>query len=97
MGYDFETDTVSSPYLSMMQDLEVRTISEGLAEILPNGDVIVEEGNYGRLVQFSEKEVAWSYVNRLDKDTVHLTNWSRHVPREFGDAVAKKLAEVSCN
>ena len=97
MVYDFETDTVSSPYLSMMQDLEVRTISEGLAEILPNGDVIVEEGNYGRLVQFSEKEVAWSYVNRLDKDTVHLTNWSRHVPREFGDAVAKKLAEVSCN
>ena len=40
MVYDFETDTVSSPYLSMMQDLEVRTISEGLAEILPNGDVI---------------------------------------------------------
>ena len=39
----------------------MRTIIEGLSEILPNGDLIVEESYYGRTLYFNaDGSLRWS-------------------------------------
>ena len=78
--YDFETDRVSSPYKSGYEALDIRTPIEGLNEILPNGDVWIEETRYGRIVVLdSSGEPRWSYVNRGTDGDVYGLNWSRPV------------------
>lgn len=97
MIYDFATDTVTSPYQAGMEKHDVRTISEGRSEIYPNGDVFVEESNYGRLLRLNpDGDIVWQYVNRANDGAVYRMNWSRIVPRELGEAVARKLAGIQC-
>jgi hypothetical protein len=97
MIYDFATDTVTSPYQAGMEKHDVRTISEGRSEIYPNGDVFVEESNYGRLLRLNpDGDIVWQYVNRASDGAVYRMNWSRVLPRKLGEAVAQKLAGIQC-
>ncbi len=98
MIYDFATDTVTSPYQAGMNRHEVRTISEGRSELYPNGDVFVEESNYGRLLRLSpDGDIVWQYVNRADTGRVYRMNWSRVLPRDLAVAAIKSLAGVDCS
>lgn len=76
--YDFATDTYNTYLQDAMIANDVRTISEGLHEILPNGDLFVEETNYGRSLYLnSDGTVQWQHINRADDGYVYRTNWSR--------------------
>jgi len=97
MIYDFSTDVVSSPYADGMKKHEVRTISEGRSEIYQDGQVFLEESNYGRAMRLDQTgEIVWQYVNRGSDGQLYRLNWSRVIPREIGDSVARKLAELRC-
>ena len=98
MIYDFAIDTVTSPYQAGMERHEVRTISEGRSELYPNGDVFVEESNYGRLLRLSpDRDIVWQYVNRADTGRVYRMNWSRVLPRDMTEAAIKSLAGIDCS
>jgi hypothetical protein len=98
MIYDFATDTVTSPYQAGMERHEVRTISEGRSELYPNGDVFVEESNYGRLLLLSpEGDIVWQYVNRANTDRVYRMNWSRILPRDLAETAIESIADVDCS
>ena len=76
--YNFETNEYYSYFKDSLEDNDVRTITQGLSEILPNGDMIVEETNYGRTLYFnSDGSLRWNHVNRADDGNVYTAGWSR--------------------
>ena len=76
--YDFSTGQYSSYLKGGLDANNVQTKTQGLSEILPNGDLFVEETNYGRLLYFNnDGKLIWSYLNRSSKGYVGLLTWSR--------------------
>jgi hypothetical protein len=76
--YDFKTDSYSKYFEESLKQNNVRTLSEGISQILGNGDLFIEEQNYGRLLYFNkDTSMQWQYVNRVDDGNVHILNWSR--------------------
>ena len=68
-----------SKYLDeSLEQYEVRTSAQGISQILDNGDLFIEETDYGRLLYFNkDTSVQWQYVNRAGDGKVYLLNWSR--------------------
>lgn len=76
--YDFESGAFSRYLPDALIEEDVRTVTEGLSEILPNGDLLVEETNYGRTLFFNaDGSLRWSHVNRASDDKVYRVGWSR--------------------
>ncbi len=80
--YDFNTNTVSSPYKKAMKSLAVRTLTEGRSKLLSNGDVFIEETNYGRLLRLTPETAKWEFVRRVDKNHLSMPSWSRYLTEE---------------
>jgi hypothetical protein len=75
--YNFEDDLVSSYLEDSMTKYDVRTVTQGLHEILPNGDLFIEETNFGRLLYFkSDGSLEWEYNNKINGAN-YLISWSR--------------------
>ena len=76
--YDFKANEYSSYLKDSLIENDVRTISGGRNEILPNGDLFVEETNYGRTLYFdADGSLRWTHVNRADDGNVYQVGWSR--------------------
>ena len=76
--YDFKTNQYSSYLKGSLIKNDVRTLSQGLGQILPNGDLFVEETNYGRTLYFnSDGSLRWTHLNRADNGKVYVVGWSR--------------------
>ena len=76
--YDFKTDKYLSYLRDSLIENNVRSITEGRSEILPNGDLLIEESNYGRTLYFnSDGSLRWTHVNRGENGKVYRIGWSR--------------------
>ena len=76
--YNFKTNKYSS-YLkdSLLKD-DVKTVFAGRSEILPNGDLMVEETFSGRTLFYnSDGSLRWTHLNRADNGNVYGIAWSR--------------------
>jgi hypothetical protein len=60
--YNFKTDEYSLYLNDSIQGENVKSMTEGRSEILPNGDLFVESTNEGRLLYFDKNgDIKWSY------------------------------------
>ena len=76
--YDFEKDAYSKYFSKPLRYYGIRTESDGRSKILENGDLVVEEQNYGRIFYFNKDEsLQWQYVNRADNGNIYTLWWSR--------------------
>ena len=76
--YDFEKESYSYYLNESLEKQDVRTITGGTHQIFPNGDLLVEETNYGRLLYFgSDGSLKWSYINRAEDNNVYGLFWAR--------------------
>ena len=76
--YNFLTDEYSTYLSNSLIEKDVGTISQGRSDILPNGDLFIEEHNYGRILYFNKDgSLRWSFVNRLNDGEVGFLKWSR--------------------
>ena len=76
--YDFKTGEYSRYLKESLVENDVKTTGQGRSEILPNGDLFVEETNYGRTLYFnSDGSLRWTHVNRAKNGNVYLVGWSR--------------------
>jgi hypothetical protein len=76
--YDFKTNEYASYFKDSLIENDVRTITEGRGQILNNGDLFVEESNYGRTLYFNaDSSLRWTHVNRSDNGNVYRVGWSR--------------------
>ena len=76
--YNFKKNEYSSHLRDSLIKNDVRTISEGTSQILPNDDLLIEETNYGRTLYFNaDGTLRWTHVNRADDGNVYSIKWSR--------------------
>jgi outer membrane protein assembly factor BamB len=76
--YNFDTGLYSKYLEKPLINFDVRTKNQGLSEILTNGDLFIEEQNFGRLLYFNQDgSIKWQYVNRANNGNLYLLNWSR--------------------
>jgi len=94
--YDFKTNVVSEPYQKIMKEMEVRTLTEGRGTPLLGGDLFIEETNNGRTLKVSKDKVQWEYVNRIDKDTIAMSSWSRYLTQQEAKPILAQLKDNSC-
>ena len=86
--YDFAKDAVTFPYSDAFSKLDIRTKTEGRGTILDNGDVFVEESDYGRALRVSvDGEIRWRYVSGLSDGSNSILGWSRYVPSSEAKAL----------
>ena len=80
--FNFKTNKTETPYAEFLKKAKVATPNQGRAEILPNGDLFVEETNNNRLLRGNTKDIIWQYVDRIDKHSVAALSWSRFISKE---------------
>ena len=81
--YDFATEQYSHHLDDVLRTYEVRTAIRGRSQVLPNGDLFVEETEYGRLLYFTpDGTLLWSHVNRAGDSSVYAMGSSRILHRD---------------
>ena len=76
--YDFKKDKYSKYLSEALIKNKVKTLMEGRSEILPNGDLFIEESNRGRTLFFNaDGTLRWEHYNRAADDKVYRVGWSR--------------------
>ena len=57
---------------------DVRSKTQGRSEILVNGELFVEETNYGRTLFFdADGSLKWFHLNKADNGKTYFVSWSR--------------------
>lgn len=77
--YSFSNDSIHKPFTQLLKDEKVRTVTSGRCDILPNGEVFVEDTNHGRIIIGNSTTKKIEYVKRLDEDYISSLFWSRIV------------------
>ena len=86
--YNFKTGKISTPFTRFLKDARVSTTNEGMAEMLQNGDLFVEETNKNRLLRGNKEGVIWQYVDRIDDRSVAALSCSTYISgEEFGKLI----------
>ena len=81
--YDFKTNSYESYLKESLKREDVRTRSGGMNQILPNGDLYIEETDFGRTLYFNyDGSLKWSYVNRSNNGSIYAIAWSRILYKE---------------
>ncbi len=76
--YDFKMNGYSSYLRDSLIKNDIRTVTEGSSQILQNGDLFVEETNYGRTLYFNaDGTLRWTYLNRAENNKPYRIGWSR--------------------
>ena len=88
--YDFTTDQYSHYLDDALGTHEVKTAVRGRSQILPNGDLFVEETEHGRLLYFNaDASLLWSHVNRARDNKVYTMGSSRILHRDHDLAMVR--------
>lgn len=79
--WDPVSGSVSSPYRDVLRKHGMSTLSEGLARVLPNGDVFIEDSTSARLLRISPEKVRWEFVSPSNdrKDVIQHLHWCRYL------------------
>lgn len=76
--YDFNTRLVSTPFDQLFKSQNVHTRTEGRCSLLSNGDIFIDESNYGRVIIGDSLKPKLVYVQRIDKGhNIKMLNWVR--------------------
>lgn len=79
LEYDFSNDEYSFPLLTQFTENKIGTPTEGLLEVLPNGDVFVENQNNGIIHIISKEGIILEHAFAIEgsEDLYYMTNWIR--------------------
>ena len=98
LRFSLPDEKATPVFVDAMNELDVKTKNQGLADAIEGSGIMMEDTNAGRLVKLSEGgEPEWSYLNRSDDGRVWTLNWSRYIPADVGDQALENLREAECN
>ncbi len=80
--YDFEKDTITTPFETLFKSSNIGTFTEGRARIVNNNEIFIEETNHGRLLYGNKKHLLWTYVNKIDENHFSQFNWCRYITED---------------
>ena len=76
--YDFDKKEYFKYLNSSLVEHEIVSSTEGRSHVLNNGDLFIEESNYGRTLYFNaDGSLRWSHLNRAEDGDVYKMFWSR--------------------
>ena len=76
--YNFKTNEHISYLKNSLIEKNVQTRTQGLSQILPNGDLFIEETNYARSLYFNaDGSLRWTFLNRAKNQKTYNVGWSR--------------------
>ncbi len=92
--YNFKLNDYSSYLSDSLINNDVRTKGQGLSQILPNGDLFIEEQNHGRILYFdSDGSLRWTYINRAGNGEIYNVAWSRILYKDEDIQIVNKFLE----
>lgn len=68
---------ISKPYSKLFADNAINTIGQGRSQILPNGDLFIEETDENKIIIGDTISKKIEFVRRLDDEHITYLNWSR--------------------
>lgn len=84
--FNFTEGRTTAPYSALFSSERIASSNEGLARILPGGDIFVEETNKSRLLRGNASGVIWQYIDRLGDHAVAALSLSAYItPQEFSN------------
>jgi hypothetical protein len=93
--YNFKTDSYSKYFDESLEKYGVRTLNNGLNDILDNDDLFIEEQNHGRILYFNKDgSLQWQYVNRAENGKTYLVKWSRILYKPEDIKKVQKVLEL---
>lgn len=96
--YNFKNGQFSSFLKNSLIKNDVRTKNQGLSEILPNGDLFVEEQNFGRTLYFnSDGTLRWTHLNRSKNRGIYPIGWSRILYTEEDISIVNNFLNKKSN
>ena len=97
--YDFSTNEYSTYLEEAVDEQEIITANQGLAQILDNGDLYMEETYSSRSLYFNaDGSLRWEYVNITPDKTVYPIAWTRILYNSQDVTMIRNLLEKkSCN
>ena len=75
--YDYSNDKIEQTHSSNMKN--IKTPTQGLHEILKNGDLFIEETDNFKIYRFGKNIKRWDFVNLLDINKIGSIHWSRYL------------------
>jgi len=77
--YNFEAEKYTTKLRNSLAFEEVKTYTGGCHKVLKNGDLFVQENDYGRLIYFnSQGNKVWSFINRDENNSkLYKVGWCR--------------------
>lgn len=94
--YDFDTKQASEPFAALLAEAKPATWNQGLARVLPDGGLFLEETNYGRHLRFTKDKLLWSRVNDYDAEHVGIASWSRYLTAKEAEKPLAAIAARPC-
>ncbi|MCP4551480.1 MAG: hypothetical protein GY834_05470 [Bacteroidetes bacterium] len=79
--YDFKKDTIYEPFKKMIEKNNIKTNSEGRCDILPNGDIFIEETNSGRIIIGDSINKKVEFAKRINDKYIAYLHWSRIISK----------------
>ena len=90
--YNFPKNTIDKIFSNYMTD--ITTPTQGLHQILNNGDVFVEETDNFKIHRFGKTQKRWQFVNLIDDNKIGSIHWSRYLTDKTN---MKWLKESKCD
>jgi len=93
--YNFESSSITYPYIEAYKNHNIRAESNGLQEVLENKNLIMIENHIkGRLIIADKmgKKIL-EYNNTNTDGYMYRTSWSRYIPRNEGQNLVKIIEE----
>jgi len=75
---DIKSNKVTKIFENFMKD--IKTPTQGLHQILKNGDLFIEETDTFKIHRFGNKIKRWEFVNFLTPNEIGSLHWSRYLP-----------------
>ncbi len=96
--FDFATGRISYPFAAALRGYAIDTRAQGRQQIMPNGDLLIEETERGRLLRIApDGTLRWQYLN---VDAAHRRlqlRWSRYLDPTTDGAAIQAAVNARCS
>ncbi len=96
--YNFENKSFKTKFENQLENLDLFTYSQGLAEFFDDGSLLIEEQNEGRIILIDNKgNLEWEYVNKSSNNKIYFISWSRIIKnKNLITSIKKNISNKKC-
>jgi hypothetical protein len=94
--YNFEDGQTSQPFAALLAEARPLTITGGVAKVLPDGGLFLEETEHGRHLRFTSDKLLWQRINDYNEQYIGIVSGSRYLPPDEARVPMQALALRKC-